>query len=1012
MLQRAYPRRLPGVRFDVPPPALDEALPRMDIAFFAGFTACGPMHLPVAVESLAEFEDVFGGPITLLYREDRTPVQGLLHGALRQFFSHGGRRAWVQRVAASHARSNWFPLQQMLLLRRASPTARWRAEPAWVLARSPGSWADALQVRSRCEGLPLSVQPLSSTFDGASLWLQALGPLAAQLGIGEVLKLPLADGEWLLGRVAAVAAADDPNAPGEGEHRLRLDRLASLRLDTRGVEPVRLGWTAPATRGDGTVEQGVPASGQWVPDAQAGQPRLRLQCRLPARAQLGLGEVLRVSFADGRSPAWMAVDELQTTALGEGDGLLEARLSGLPLVLPVRVRAAAVAAWLARTGRSTAQWLRAAVGVTGGPGSAAGAPAPAPSAAPSTATLFAASPAPPPAPVPPGPGAAPSNAARGGSVSGAVERAGPESWRENLALVLREDGAPSLLSLPDDEAHYASLQRGPARRGGQAEQAFELRPPDAPARAGPRFALASPSLALPPEGEALLLPLAIGPGLTTGLGARFLPLLPLRRDGLDVFNWRLFAEESLAGFHADALAAQAEALRMLGRVPRPLRGLHAVFGTAVEGPVEEPTLLAVPDAVQPGWKRRRAPKQPRLVLDELPGTPPPPSTAAAGFADCSLTPLPAPQFLEDAPPDATGRFTLRWTQPEPRARFELQEAADRALSVATLAYSGTGTRLVVVGKSAGTLHYRVRALQGPRTSPWSRVLRVQVGVSSYELRPWHDADLLALHRLLLRAAAGRGDLLALLGLPEHYRWPEAQAHARKLRSAVPVLDASAPPALGSDEGRALSHGMLAHPWVLTRRLDEVIASPPDGALAGQLAASALDRGAWFAVAHQPLKDVVALSLPTSPAEQQALLEAQVNPLIASPRGFIAGTSETLCLEADWRAVNVRRLMCLLRRAALRRGATYVFEPHGAPLRRTVERAFETLLDELLRRGALAGGSAAEAYRVDVSEALNTPARLEAGQLRIDLKVAPALPLSFLTVRLARSGERLSALELR
>ena len=193
---------------------------------------------------------------------------------------------------------------------------------------------------------------------------------------------------------------------------------------------------------------------------------------------------------------------------------------------------------------------------------------------------------------------------------------------------------------------------------------------------------------------------------------------------------------------------------------------------------------------------------------------------------------------------------------------------------------------------------------------------------------------------------------------------------------------------GWTKDRALSHGTLTHPWVLTRRVDDLIAGPPDGAIAGQLAASALARGAWLAVARQPMKDVVALGLATSADEQQALLEAQVNPLLASPAGFVAGSSETLCLDADWRAVNVRRLMCLLRRAALKRGATYVFEPNGDTLRRTVERAFEAMLDQLLRRGAFAGRSSAEAYRVDVSDALNTAARRDAGQLRIDLKVAP------------------------
>ena len=183
-------------------------------------------------------------------------------------------------------------------------------------------------------------------------------------------------------------------------------------------------------------------------------------------------------------------------------------------------------------------------------------------------------------------------------------------------------------------------------------------------------------------------------------------------------------------------------------------------------------------------------------------------------------------------------------------------------------------------------------------------------------------------------------------------------------------------------------------------------------MAGQLAASALARGAWIAVANRPLKDVVALGLAASTDERQALLEAQVNPLVTSPAGFVAGTSETLLQDADWRPVNVRRLMCLLRRAALRRGATYVFEPNGPTLRRTVERAFEALLEDLLRRGAFAGRSAAQAYRVEVGDEINTEARRDAGQFRIDLKVAPALPLTFLTVRLARSGERLAAQELR
>ena len=949
-------RRLPGVRFDVPAPALDEALPRMDIAFFVGFSACGPLGVPVAVESLAEFEDVFGAEITLLARPDGSPLRGLLHPALRQFFSHGGRRAWVQRVAAAHARTTIFALQQMLLLRRPDATSPWRVEPAWISARCPGSWADSLSVFARCEALPLVVMPVQ--FDGQSLTVTALGPLSLALAVGDTLKIALDADDWVQGRVIEAATADTAGterSTGRLQRSLRLAGLASLRGSLQQATPTRVGWTVPVLRGDGTAEQHAAATGTW------NHEQLTLDCLLPARARLEVGELVRVSFAAGRPPAWMALDDVQSTALGDEQGRVQVQLKGRPWRVPGSLASAPLQAWVARAEEGTALWLRAGVGA----------------AFPALA----------------------------------------QARLDGLALVPRPDGAPSLFGLPDDIRHYT--ERGRQAALAPASQTFEATRRDSQGQAGPRFALASLPLDLGPEGEALLLPLATGPGLASGLGARNLALPPLRRDGLDSFSWQLFAEPALAGFHADELADQAEAMRLLGNKPLALRGLHAVFGTAVDGPVEEPTLLAIPDAVQPGWRRLRR----RTPARQIHPQPPAPATeACAGFKDCALTPLPTPQFQPDADPDAAGNFMLRWTRSETGATYELQEAADLEFKVSSPAYTGADTRLAVTGKSRGTLVYRVRATLGARSSGWSDVVDVKIGGSLYEVREvgeWQAIDLLALHRLMLRAAAGRGDMLALLGLPEHYRWSDALSHAQALRSSVLSAEEAAapnaatlPPALGVDESRALSHGTLTHPWVLTRRVDNLIACPPDGAIAGQLAASALARGAWIAVANRPLKDVVALGLAASTDERQALLEAQVNPLVASAAGFVAGSSETLLQDADWRPVNVRRLMCLLRRAALRRGATYVFEPNGPTLRRTVERAFEALLEELLRRGAFAGRSAAQAYRVEVGDEINTEARRDAGQFRVDLKVAPALPLTFLTVRLARSGERLAAQELR
>jgi phage tail sheath protein FI len=111
------------------------------------------------------------------------------------------------------------------------------------------------------------------------------------------------------------------------------------------------------------------------------------------------------------------------------------------------------------------------------------------------------------------------------------------------------------------------------------------------------------------------------------------------------------------------------------------------------------------------------------------------------------------------------------------------------------------------------------------------------------------------------------------------------------------------------------------------------------------------------------------------------------------------SEDTLSDDADLRAVNVRRLLSLLRRLALLRGTPYVFEPNDGTLRRGVQRGFETLLTALYERGALAGATADEAFQVLVDGDAG------AGQLVVELKVAPSLPLRFITIRLVTGGER-------
>ena len=74
-------------------------------------------------------------------------------------------------------------------------------------------------------------------------------------------------------------------------------------------------------------------------------------------------------------------------------------------------------------------------------------------------------------------------------------------------------------------------------------------------------------------------------------------------------------------------------------------------------------------------------------------------------------------------------------------------------------------------------------------------------------------------------------------------------------------------------------------------------------------------------------------------------------------------------------------------------------------RRAVQRGFENLLSGLAQRGAFAGRTPRESYQVVIDGSLNTPSAADQGRFYVELKVAPSLPLRFLTVRLLQTADR-------
>jgi hypothetical protein len=485
---------------------------------------------------------------------------------------------------------------------------------------------------------------------------------------------------------------------------------------------------------------------------------------------------------------------------------------------------------------------------------------------------------------------------------------------------------------------------------------------------------------------------------------------PLERDGVSDFGSALFLDGQLLSSGSDDLIADADFLRYQSPQPRLPIGLYA----ALE--IDEATLIAVPDAIHRGWEPLTLEGAP----EPRPPTVPTDSEPRRGqFLNCDLRVLLPPELRVSSQPDALGTFTLTWDSLEANPQFVLQEATESGFSDAATIYTGPSDNRTLYGHAPGNYYYRVQLKSGGETSNWSNGVIVEVGLpGGWQLKAettFSTDAMLDIHRSLLRLCAARGDLLAALSLPDHFHEEEALAYLDRLKSPVDLgslagVELTLP--LGGEEARALSYGALYHPWQTGREEDLVLrTTPPDGAALGVIARRTLERGAWIAPANEPWRGVVALSPLLDPDRRLDLLTAQLNQVEQVPGAFVVLNADTLSDDPDLRQINVRRLLILLRRAALQLGATYVFEPNGPALRRLVQRAFESLMDQLFVRGAFAGATRASSYQVVTGDSVNTPETIEQGRFQVDLRIAPSLPMSFVTVRLIQLGENSFVTEL-
>ncbi|SFO50074.1 Phage tail sheath protein [Geodermatophilus obscurus] len=1013
--------RMPGITFEMVPPVLTDTLPRMDVASFVGFASAGPLHVPVVVEDVARFREVFGSdaPLARAAGSGET-IHAHLGPAVEAFFRGGGLRCWVVRVAdPEQARRSAFPLAGLVI---GDPdSGLWSL--ATARARAVGSWADALGVTSHLVGT----------------------------GLPPLTQLDVAAGRLVL-------STDAPVVPGD---LLRLtvsnDTLALLTVrDVRRVgAELAVAWgrswvlrSAWGASGPMTVlRAGVvtPGGEEEVADPPRVEPDDVPGCLLLtfARTPPAVGVLLHLALADGSQVA--------------------ARVDGAPQVRPSapslpgaddrhEVRRVRASAWTVTEGTSGADLV----------------------------------------------GAGPPVAERLELVL--TVWSGEHRSAHIDALGLAPAHPRYWAALPTDEQLYRAGS-GPAPGAVDGSDGADGCRAPGTAEAGvgglwssaaaPRFPLAGPD-ASPTTWLPIGLPEIASPAAARGPVTDTAARTRLARDGLATFSAALFVDPDLSDAGAATVVQHAMAKTSLDVPARPLLGIHALV------PVDEVTLVAVPDAVHPGWHAVFVPHPPVPAAPHLWPVEPGSGTAAlwwtavagagsyvteqgarsdlagstvlldgpaplgpslhgslpsvglpltacgtcpsqltfrvrardregragpwsnsvtavlppADFTTCAGG-LPAPVARLDATAGPGQPACLQW-QDRPGLDAEVEDSPDPAFVVdVTRRRADEPGRAGLGAATPADRYHRVRYVGAGHPGPWSNTV-VRPGspepvmVADSPAPGEISAPLLAVQRALLRLAGGRRDLLAVLTLSAHYREAEVIGHLSALTGTTgppgaAMLGSAGIGPLDGGEEHVLGHGAVYHPWTVARTATGVRAVPPDGSASGVIARRSLERGAWVSPGNQDIGPVVALTPPFGEDAVGRLLDARVNVLARRPAGFVLLAAHTLTPAADVSPIGVRRLLILLRRLALRHGSTYVFEPHGHRFRAMVRRSFETLLAELYQRGAFVGAVPEEAYRVVGDRSVNPEESVSAGRFVLELQVAPAQPLVFLRVRLVQQG---------
>jgi len=233
------------------------------------------------------------------------------------------------------------------------------------------------------------------------------------------------------------------------------------------------------------------------------------------------------------------------------------------------------------------------------------------------------------------------------------------------------------------------------------------------------------------------------------------------------------------------------------------------------------------------------------------------------------------------------------------------------------------------------------------------------------------------------------------------------SHCENMRYRFAVLDSPEVIEKGGvdkiKKPRDSKYGAYYFPWIeVYDPTKGNVLQPPSGFMAGIYARSDGERGVHKAPANELVRGALGLKYGITKGEQDLLNPKGINCIREFPnRGIRIWGGRTISSDASWRYINVRRLFNMVEQSIEDGTQWVVFEPNDPRLWKRVTRDISAFLMRLWRQGALFGKTPEEAFYVKCDEETNPPEVIDAGQMIVEVGMAPVKPAEFVIFRIGQ-----------